>query len=159
MLTAQLHFRNASHPNESAWFQWPILWKVFWIDSSFGPAQSDGNLKKAIVLVGNPLILWTGMIAILICTWAWIRKRDSQARMISLLFFALYGSWILIPRQTMFFYYYFPAAMMLGPAITYSLNHFNVPPRGRWVLLATFAVVFAFSIQYLLTSRSQSLHI
>jgi dolichyl-phosphate-mannose-protein mannosyltransferase len=108
---------TASHPYSSDWSGWPIARRPIWY--LFEPVAATPELMRAVVFLGNPLILWSGLAAVAICLYGWLATGRRDAFIISITWLALYGSWALVPKQTGFFYYYFPAGMVLSLALTY----------------------------------------
>jgi dolichyl-phosphate-mannose-protein mannosyltransferase len=55
--------QNATHPAASPWYTWPIMKHPFglWED----PATPAGT-KRTILLLGNPVVWWGGMVAVLL---------------------------------------------------------------------------------------------
>jgi dolichyl-phosphate-mannose-protein mannosyltransferase len=54
---------NATHPAASPWYTWPIMKHPFalWED----PAEAPGT-KTMVILLGNPVVWWGGMVAVLL---------------------------------------------------------------------------------------------
>jgi dolichyl-phosphate-mannose--protein O-mannosyl transferase len=54
---------NATHPAASAWYTWPIMKHPFglWED-----AASPPGTKTMVILLGNPVVWWGGMAAVLL---------------------------------------------------------------------------------------------
>jgi dolichyl-phosphate-mannose-protein mannosyltransferase len=75
--------------------------------------------------------MWTGLLALLGCLWGWIQLRQRQAFLILYFFAIFYFSWALIPRKIEFYYYYYPAGMVLSLALAYCFYHPEVRKRFR----------------------------
>ena len=71
------------------------------------------------MFLGNPVVLWGGVIAILTCIYGWLKTRRWDAFIILVSWFALYFIWALVSRPVSFYYYYFPAGMVLSLSLTY----------------------------------------
>jgi dolichyl-phosphate-mannose--protein O-mannosyl transferase len=102
-----------THGYQSSWWSWPLQIRPMWYTYTADPS---GQNFEGIFLVGNPLILWAGVIAILYCFYE-ATKKDLRAREILLAYLVLYLSWAVVPRKLMFFYYYYPAALILSLAL------------------------------------------
>ena len=69
---------TASHPYSSRWYQWivdarPIL---YYLDNTSGKAE---GLKAAFGCFNNPVVCWTGLLAILACGAQAFRRKRSRA--------------------------------------------------------------------------------
>jgi dolichyl-phosphate-mannose-protein mannosyltransferase len=85
------------------------------------------------------------LIALLFCFW----NRTKPAIFSLVFYFAFVGCWLIIPRKIMFYYYYFPAFLILGVAITAALSFLK--DRFSWGRSALWAVVvlnFCFFIYF-----------
>lgn len=114
--------------------QQPVILLSHWNTWAFGlhpnyytftPWASDANGKisaSVVALMGNPLILWLGLPAIGLCLHGWLKHRRFDAMLIAIFYLGLYLCWAVIPRSATMFTYYFPPAMVLGPAIAYALT-------------------------------------
>jgi dolichyl-phosphate-mannose--protein O-mannosyl transferase len=138
-----------SHPYMSQWYQWPLMNRPIWY-----AFEHEGSLARGVVLLGNPLVMWTGLLALVACAVEWFRSRAYDAFLILFFYFSLYGSWILIPRKVSFYYYYYPAGMTLGLALAYAFHHGEVGryfkyPWARWVFLAVASLLFVYFLPIL----------
>jgi dolichyl-phosphate-mannose-protein mannosyltransferase len=93
----------ATHPFSSTWWQWPAMVKPVWY-------YSGGNLPShmisSISAIGNPLVWWTGFIAVIAMAIETMRTRSKTSLFILIAFFSQYVPWMLVPRVT-FIYHYF----------------------------------------------------
>jgi dolichyl-phosphate-mannose--protein O-mannosyl transferase len=94
----------------------------------------------AVVLLGNPLVLWPALPALGICLRDWFVTRRLDAFLILAFYFGPYLAWALLPRTLGFLYYYLPSATVASLALVYALRRGNSP---RWLLWAFVAVAFA----------------
>jgi len=136
----------SSHPYMSHWPDWPLLTRPIWYAFDRVGSQS----VRGVLLLGNPLIMWTGLVALLGCLWGWVFRRD-RAAFFSCFFYALfYGCWLVIPRKISFYYYYYPAGMMLSLALAYvffrkEFGKLSSVPWVRWAFLgSTFSLFIHF---------------
>lgn len=73
-------------------------------------------------LMGNFVVVWGGLLALLICAWRFCRSL-ALAEGLVILFYALnLLQWTVIPQQRTVYYYYYPPAMFLGVAIAIALS-------------------------------------
>jgi dolichyl-phosphate-mannose--protein O-mannosyl transferase len=114
----------------SAWYTWPL---------------STSPQRALSYLVGNPVVMWIGVAAVLFCLRRFWKSLAVAEGLVVLLYTANLLQWAVTPAKGTFYYYYYPAAMLLGVAIALALRH--LPPRifgirVNLVLVAAAAVVF-----------------
>jgi len=126
----------AGHTYQSAWPTWPLLVRPVWY---LFDKLADDRIA-AIVLLGNPLVLWPALLAIAICLRDFIVKRSADAFLILAFYFGTYLAWALLPRSLAFLYYYLPSATLASLALVYALTRGNAP---RWLLWAFVALAGA----------------
>jgi dolichyl-phosphate-mannose--protein O-mannosyl transferase len=126
----------AGHTYMSAWPSWPLLLRPVWY--LFDKIGDDRI--TAIVLLGNPLVLWPALPALAVCLRDWVVTRRADAFLILSFYAGPYLAWALLPRTLGFLYYYLPAATFASLALVYVLRRGNNP---RWLLWAFVAVAFA----------------
>jgi dolichyl-phosphate-mannose-protein mannosyltransferase len=126
----------AGHTYMSAWPSWPLLVRPIWY--LFDKIGDDRI--AAIVLLGNPLVLWPALAALGVCLRDWIVARRADAFLILAFYFGPYLAWALLPRTLGFLYYYLPSATVASLALVYVLRRGNSP---RWLLWAFVAVACA----------------
>ncbi|MCD8144068.1 MAG: phospholipid carrier-dependent glycosyltransferase [Oscillospiraceae bacterium] len=117
---------HQDHPYASRWWQWildirPILYYV----------QYNADATKACIgAFGNPLIVWTGLLAevgLLVCA---VRKRSGVALFLFIAWVAELFPWMIIGRTT-FEYHYFGCILFLVFAIVYFMNEMWELTRGK----------------------------
>ena len=111
---------SASHPYASLWYLWPAMTRPVWalFQVVGGPAAwSAQHPAQSIVGLANPFVFYPGEVAVLFCVWLWIVRRDVDAMIVAVAFFAQYLPWAVNPKGLEFFYYYFPSILCLGPAL------------------------------------------
>lgn len=126
----------AGHTYMSAWPSWPFLVRPVWY--LFDKIGDDRI--AAIVLLGNPMVLWPALPALAICLRDWIVTRRLDAFLILSFYFGPYLAWAMLPRTLGFLYYYLPAATIASLALVYVLRRGSSP---RWLLWAFVAIAFA----------------
>ncbi|MCI1142378.1 hypothetical protein MOP88_08835 [Sphingomonas sp. WKB10] len=98
--------------------------------------------QRGILLLGNPVVMWGGLIAVLACLYAWVRG-NVRAGGVALLWIASVAMWALIPKSLGFFYYYYLSSIWLCVAIAAAFDHWRARLR-YWdeAFLAAAAVLF-----------------
>jgi dolichyl-phosphate-mannose-protein mannosyltransferase len=126
----------AGHTYMSAWPSWPFLVRPVWYLFD----KIDDDQISAVVLLGNPLILWPALPALAICLRDWIVTRRADAFLILSFYVGPWLAWAMLPRTLGFLYYYLPSATVASLALVYVLRRGNSP---RWLLWAFVAVAAA----------------
>jgi dolichyl-phosphate-mannose-protein mannosyltransferase len=126
----------AGHTYMSAWPSWPFLVRPVWY--LFDKIGDDRI--AAVVFLGNPLVLWAALPALIVCLRNWIVTRRADAFLILSFCLGSYLAWAVLPRTVGFLYYYLPAATLASLALVYVLTRGNTP---RWLLWGYVAVAFA----------------
>jgi dolichyl-phosphate-mannose-protein mannosyltransferase len=126
----------AGHTYMSAWPSWPFLVRPVWY--LFDKIGDDRI--AAVVFLGNPLVLWPALPALVLCLRDWIVTRRTDAFLILSFCFGSYLAWAVLPRTVGFLYYYLPAATLASLALVYVLTRGNTP---RWLLWGYVAIAFA----------------
>lgn len=137
----------SSHPYMSNWTGWALMLRPIWY--AFDKEGTNGEFVRGVILLGNPLIMWTGLAALAVCVWGWLAHRSRAAFLIVAFYAVFYLSWGIIPRKVSFFYYYYPAGTLLSLAIGFVFHRFE---RGklfpyhwaRWMFIAMAVGVFAY---------------
>ena len=133
-----LKLTNAAPGNPAqyaAWYSWP-----FRITPNRGLSY----------LVGNPAVMWVGVAAVLVCA---ARLRNGF-KLPETMVVSLYGlnllQWIVTPIKVPNYYYYFPAAMFLAPAIAVALQAptpkklFGIRPAMMVILSAVIIFLYCY---------------
>lgn len=109
------HFNSTTISNPtitSRWYSWPL---------NLGPQRALSYL------VGNPVVAWGGLFAMVICLRRLWKALTLQEGMVFLLFAANYLQWAITPEKGIFYYYYYPSLMILGVTIAVALR--GLPSR------------------------------
>jgi dolichyl-phosphate-mannose--protein O-mannosyl transferase len=126
----------ADHPYMSPWPSWPLLLRPVWY--LFEKVGDDRF--QAVLLLGNPLVLWPALAALAVCLRDWIVTRRSDAFLILAFYLGPWIAWAMLTRKISFLYYYLPSATVAGVALVYVLQRGNSP---RWLLWAFVAIAGA----------------
>lgn len=111
------------HTYQSAWWTWPLDIRPIWY--LYEPV--DGAVR-GILLVGNPAIMWGGLVAVAACVFAAYQAKSRAAGMMAGLWIAAYLPWVIIPKKIGFFYYYYLPSIFLCLALAAAFDHFG---KGR----------------------------
>ena len=121
----------ATHPFESSWWQWPFMKRPVWFFS--GNEGLPTGKVSSIVTMGNPLIWWTGIFAVLATLWLSLKRKDKNLYMIWIAFFSQYVPWMLVPRET-FLYHYFAMVPFLILSLVYVMKVLDSKyPNARYI--------------------------
>lgn len=112
-----------SHTYQSSWWSWPLMLRPIWYFYEF-----DEGAQRGVLLVGNPLIMWGGVIAVIACWWAWFRERARRPLVVASLWTASVLIYAIIPKSLGFYYYYYLSGIFVCLAIPVAFHHFD---RGR----------------------------
>jgi dolichyl-phosphate-mannose--protein O-mannosyl transferase len=144
----------AGHTYMSSWPSWPLLMRPVW----FLFDKIGDDRVSAVVLIGNPLVLWPALLAIALALYDWIAMRSRDAFLIIAFYFGPWLAWALLPRTLGFLYYYMPAATFASLALVYALRRGNAPRWLLWGFVAIaacgFAVMLPISAAFIGTSMA-----
>jgi dolichyl-phosphate-mannose-protein mannosyltransferase len=128
------------HPYQSSWWSWPLMIRPIW----YLYEQADGA-QRGILLLGNPAILWGGLVAVAWCAWAGMQRRAWKLLGIASVWIASILVWAIIPKSLGFFYYYYPSTIWLSLALAAAAHHLRARHR-HWdeAYLATAAMLFVY---------------
>jgi dolichyl-phosphate-mannose-protein mannosyltransferase len=107
---------KASHPYGSAWYTWPFLIRPVAIYF-----KVVGGHWQGVVALGNPVIWWTGLLALVYALGRVLKLRSLPLLFILLAFLAHYGPWSMIGR-VLFVYHYLGGLPFVIIALAYMLN-------------------------------------
>ncbi|MES2097333.1 MAG: phospholipid carrier-dependent glycosyltransferase [Pseudomonadota bacterium] len=127
-----------SHPYQSSWWSWPLLIRPIWY--LYEPA--DGAMR-GILMIGNPAILWGGLLAVLACLEGWLRDRNPKLLFAAALWIASYAVWAVTPKSLGFFYYYYLPSIFLCIELAAAFDHFCT---GKWQHWDEAFAILAFGI-------------
>jgi dolichyl-phosphate-mannose-protein mannosyltransferase len=125
------------HPYQSSWWTWPLQIRPIWYTYE---TIAGSSKARAVFLVGNPLIIWGGLIALFYCGWQAFTKRSSVAIEVLFAYLVCLLSWVIIPRKISFFYYYYPASLMLSLVLAKTLEKTAL----RWVFAGASVAIFIY---------------
>jgi dolichyl-phosphate-mannose-protein mannosyltransferase len=129
----------SGHTYQSAWPSWPLLVRPVWF--LFDKVGDD--LIDAVVFLGNPLVLWPALLALVLAMRDFIVTRRRDAFLVLSFYLGSYLAWALLPRTLGFLYYYLPAATFASLALVYALGRGKAPRLLLWAYVAIAAAGFA----------------
>lgn len=101
-----------AHTYQSSWWSWPLDLRPIWY--LYEPA--DGAVR-GVLMIGNPVVMWGGLIAVVACLWAFVRRRDATLGAAAGLWIGSLLIWAVIPKSLGFFYYYYLSSIWLCVAL------------------------------------------
>ena len=138
------------HTYQSRWYTWPLDLRPIW----YLYERADGA-QRGILLLGNPVILWGGLVAVVACGWAWTDDGDRRPLGLALLWIFSLAIWAAIPKSLGFFYYYYLSTIWLCLAIPAAFHHFR--ERTRHWDEAFLAVAFVLFLYFFPIRSAQAL--
>ncbi len=142
-MSSQLSQVNtAIHPYASKLWQWPLLTRPMW----YHYEVIDEN-ARCVLSILNPLIAIFGFVSILFLTFFAFKERTKFLKFTAMLFWFPFLFWILIPRSSQFFYYYYAPSLMLAPAILWIENEYL--KQNKWILPCFVLICAALFVYFL----------
>ena len=129
----------AGHTYMSSWPSWPFLVRPVW----FLFDKLDNDTIAAVVLLGNPLVLWPALLALVVALRDFIAARRWDASLVLAFYLGPYLAWALLPRSLAFIYYYLPSATTASLLLVYALRRDGAPRWLLWAFAAISAAGFA----------------
>lgn len=115
--------KNDPHFYESKWYEWPLVSRPIWY--AFDCEGTAPEKVRGVFLGGNPLILWTGLVAVIASIIRVFRDKAREPFWLVSLYLGLWLFWIFLPRRVSFFYYYYPSVLILTFLIVDTLRSSN----------------------------------
>jgi dolichyl-phosphate-mannose--protein O-mannosyl transferase len=107
------------HPYASKWYTWPLMLRPVWY---YGGKDLEQGKAQSIAAIGNPLIWWGGLLALLASWWLGFRRRDRIVLTLAVAYLSFYVPWMVAPRSITFLYHYFPMVPLLILSIVWMLR-------------------------------------
>lgn len=128
----------SAHTYQSDWWSWPLMLRPIW----YFYDVADGA-QRGILMVGNPVVMWGGLVAVAACLWGAVRRRDVRLGAVAALWLGSYLIWAVIPKSLGFFYYYYLPSLWLPIVIAVAADHWRGALRdGDDMLLIGAAALF-----------------
>jgi len=115
------------HTYQSSWWSWPLMLRPIWYFYEW-----DRGAQRGVLLIGNPLIMWGGLLAVLACYWAWVKDKAIRPLAMALLWTASLAIYVVIPKSIGFYYYYYPSSIFLCMALPVAFLHFDKGRNRGW---------------------------
>lgn len=126
-----------AHTYQSDWWSWPLMLRPIWYFYEW-----DNGAQRGVLLIGNPVIMWGGLVAVLACFWAWFRSRALYPLAVALLWMASLAIYVVIPKSLGFYYYYHLSGIFLCLVLAVAFHHFDAGRnKGREEWFAAAALI------------------
>ncbi|WP_261269951.1 phospholipid carrier-dependent glycosyltransferase [Sphingomonas sp. LC-1] len=112
------------HHYQSAWWSWPVIGRPIW----YFYEVADGA-QRGIFLLGNPAVMWGGLVAVAACALGWLRTREMRLGVAAALWIGGFAVWAIIPKSLGFYYYYFLPAIWLSVALAVAIDRWRAALR------------------------------
>ena len=119
-----------THDDQSRWWTWPLDLQPI----KFCMTVLSDGISGGISTFGNPVLWWSGFLALIWCVKRWFKDKDKTARFLCIAWFAQVLPWAFISRMT-FIYHYFPCVPFLA-LMTVHFIKTRPEPRRWWYALA-----------------------
>ncbi len=123
-LQAEMYARQTQilppHTYQSSWWSWPVIGRPIW----YFYEVADGA-QRGIFLLGNPVVMWGGLVAVAACTLGWLRTRDIRLGFAAALWIGGFAVWAIIPKSLGFYYYYYLPAIWLSVALAVAIDRWR----------------------------------
>ncbi|WP_394664700.1 phospholipid carrier-dependent glycosyltransferase [uncultured Sphingomonas sp.] len=108
------------HTYQSSWWSWPVIGRPIW----YFYEVADGA-QRGIFLLGNPAVMWGGLLAVAACALGWLRTRDIRLGFAAALWIGGFAVWAIIPKSLGFYYYYYLPAIWLSVALAVAIDRWR----------------------------------
>ena len=126
----------AHHTYQSEPWQWPLITRPIWY--LYEPVA---GVERGVLLVGNPAIMWGGLVALAACLWDGVKERNPALLTVSGLYIFSQGIWMVIPKKIGFYYYYYFPGLFLTLLLAAAFHH-NYRREERWIPAAFLVLSF-----------------
>jgi len=120
------------HNYQSDWWSWPLLIRPIWYFY-----EPDQGATRGVLLIGNPAVMWGGLIAVAACWWAGLRDKAGVPLFAAILWTFSLGVWAVIPKSLGFYYYYYLPGIILSVVLAVAFQHYaaRVKRNDEWYLV------------------------
>ncbi|MEG3179200.1 glycosyltransferase family 39 protein [Sphingomonas sp. LT1P40] len=131
----------SAHPYQSSWWSWPLLLRPIWYFY-----EPDQGAVRGVLLIGNPAIMWGGLLAVAACWWAGLREKAGVPLAAAALWTFSLGVWAVIPKSLGFYYYYYLPSIILCVVLAVAFHHYaaRVKRNDEWFLVIGIGVFVFF---------------
>ena len=116
---------TAEHTYQSNPFTWLFQVRATsfaWINDSTISGCHTGNCARDIVALGNPLLWWGGVAALLVLLWATARHRNWRTGLVACGYLALYAPWLMYAKRTIFTFYTVAFVPFVALAVAWAIG-------------------------------------
>ena len=133
------------HNYMSHWWQWMLDIRSVW----YLYEEVDGT-QRGVVLIGNPVAMWGGLLGLGWCLYAGLRQGRRDALAMALLYLVAIGMWVGNRKPVQFYYHYLlPGAFLMG-CLALALDQvWRREDRWRWLGRGTIAAALAVFVWFL----------
>jgi dolichyl-phosphate-mannose-protein mannosyltransferase len=139
-MLSQQRMPLAAHPYQSNWWQWPTMQRPIWY-----LFEKIDDHYQAVLLLGNPLIYWGGLMSLFAGFGSWLHRRGATFPVAAAVYIFSLGIWVIIPKKIGFFYYYNLSGLWICFVIVAAFHTFD--ERGQkwlWLFVSASAALFAY---------------
>lgn len=130
---------KATHDYSSPWWSWPLNLYPVWYFVDY-----QKNNVANIFTSGNPILFWTGSVAVVLTAIEAVRKKSVNLLLVLAGSLTFWLPWALSPR-IMFLYHFSPSVPFLSLALGYQLNHLlKDTPAKKLALVLLLLIVLSF---------------
>lgn len=126
---------SSEHSYQSSAWGWLVQARPtsFFFESSQdgGLACSSGSCAQEVLALGNPMIWWAALLALLHQTWRWFSSRDWRSGAVVLGVLAGWAPWLLYSERTIFAFYSVVFVPFLIASLALSLAAITTPDAAE----------------------------
>lgn len=105
------------HGYMSQWWQWVLDLRPIWYFY-----QEYEGVWRGMLMLGNPLQMWAGLLALVACLWLGPARRRWDCLAVAGAWLAAIGMWVVAPKPVQFYYHYLICAMFISIALALVLD-------------------------------------
>ena len=123
---------STPHTYQSSPYTWLAQYRATSFHWANGPEVTgctSGTCATDIVALGNPLLWWIGIGALIVVLWATVRYRNWRTGVITLGYIALYVPWLAYAHRTIFTFY----TVAFAPFVALAVAWLIAIHLGGWV--------------------------
>jgi dolichyl-phosphate-mannose--protein O-mannosyl transferase len=117
---------------------WPFMTRPVWYLH-----EDVEGIRRAVLLIGNPVVMWAGLAATLFLFRSATLVKDPRMLIVPSLFLFALGMAVIFPGSISFYYHYYIAALFLPMGLATALETHFRRGRRRFVPLAALALTVA----------------
>lgn len=129
---------HSTHPYMSNPWTWLIQWRptVFYYEDAVGLSCGDGKCIRAVTSVGNPIIWWVGIVALILVLASLCLRGEWRAGFIVAGYCGTYLPWLQYSDRTIFTFYTVVICPFVVLAVTYLIGvmmgkmHLHLQPNA-----------------------------